>query len=398
MPQSVQVNALVVDDDPLILAILSRFLDSRGWRVATVPDGKAALEALDRDDTINLVVTDRVMPVMDGLALARAIRARPSKSYVYCIMLTSASQQESLVAAMEAGVDDFVGKPVSLPELGARLHAAERVLALEAGLAARNESLAKAYAQLSRELDLARELQVGQLPLPAAFGNLRFEGLLVPSSFVGGDMFDWFRIGTGHVAFHVVDVSGHGVAAAMLAFNAQNLVHTVSQEHGHLLAAGAAPEAVAKSIVTEFNRRFLAMKDTSLYLTLAFGIADMQTGDAALVQAGHPAPLHAAAPGAAFRAIGEGGVPIGMLPDPGYESLPVKLAPGARLAIYSDGITECTNAQGELFGEQRLKELLAAAQGRPAGEVSQLLRTTLQAWRGAPAFDDDVTCLLVDVG
>jgi len=138
------VRALVVDDDPIIQRLLVAFLGARGYSVEQSSDGLEALERV-RQGGFNLVVTDRNMPRMDGLALCRAVRAMPSETYLYCIMLTSMREEESLVAAMEAGVDDFLAKPLRLGELGARLHAAERMLSLEAGLASRNRALADVY-------------------------------------------------------------------------------------------------------------------------------------------------------------------------------------------------------------------------------------------------------------
>jgi sigma-B regulation protein RsbU (phosphoserine phosphatase) len=160
------IRALVVDDDPVLLRLITHFLQRRGYAVEHREDGVAALERV-RAGGINLVVTDRNMPLMDGLELCRAMRALNASTYVYCIMLTASNEPQSLVVAMEAGVDDFIAKPLNLAELGARLRAAERVLTLEAGLARRNAQLADAYGQLQRELELARTLQVGQLPPPA---------------------------------------------------------------------------------------------------------------------------------------------------------------------------------------------------------------------------------------
>ncbi|HEY1231276.1 MAG TPA: response regulator, partial [Ramlibacter sp.] len=196
------VRALLVDDDPLLLALLSAFLASRGYTVAEAADGEQALQQLAQGG-FNLVVTDRHMPRMDGLDLCRAIRARGDRNYVYCIMLTASGDEQALQVAMEAGVDDFLAKPLRPADLGARLRAAERVLALEAGLAARNQELSQAYAQLSRDLDLARALQRGQLPPPQAFGSLRFEGWFEASSYVGGDLYDYFALGDRLLAFYL---------------------------------------------------------------------------------------------------------------------------------------------------------------------------------------------------
>lgn len=389
-----QIRALLVDDDPLLLALLSAFLQARGYAVEEAADGQEALQRLEGGG-FNLVVTDRNMPRMDGLALARAIRARHDDSYVYCIMLTASFEEASLVAAMEAGVDDFLAKPLRPAELGARLRAAERVLALEAGLAARNRELADAYGQLSRDLELARSLQLGQLPPPQRFDGIVLEGMFEASSYVGGDLYDYFAVGDDHLAFYLADVSGHGVAAAMAAVGAQHQVRSLTLQHAPaLLRQGASLGGVAETIVGDYNRRFLEGADTSLYLTMVFGLLSRRERTGALVQAGHP-PALLAAPGQDFIAMGVGGLPVGILPDAQYEAMPFEAPPGARLALYSDGITECPDPVGQPFGAGRLQSLLQEHRQAGAGEACGAVRQALRGWRGG-AFEDDVTLLVLE--
>ena len=389
------IRALVVDDDPIIVQLLSAFLRSRGYDAEDCADGLEALERV-RSGGINLVLTDRHMPHMDGLALCRAIRALESDAYIYCIMLTTAREESSLVAAMEAGVDDFVPKPLRLQELGARLHAAERVLSLEAGLANRNRALAEAYGQLSRDLELARVLQLGQLPPPGSFGRIGFDWVFEASSYVGGDIFDYLELPGGCVAFFLADISGHGVAAAMLAFHVQHQLRAVSRQvvPPALQAQGLGPAAVAA--LTEYNRRFLQMKDTSLYLTVLYGLLDPVAGQLAVVQAGHPPALHAAHAEDALVPVGEGGLPVGVLPEPGYEATVLPFGAGARLAVYSDGITDCLDGEGREFGIDRLRQLLDAHRGEPLNQAGRRLHGALRAWHGEGPFHDDVTFLAVE--
>src|SRR6476661_1374213 len=266
-----QVRALLVDDDPLLLALLAAFLGARGYAVEEAADGEEALQRLAKGG-FNLVVTDRHMPRMDGLALCRAIRARQDAQYVYCIMLTASGDEQALQVAMEAGVDDFLAKPLRPADLGARLRAAERVLALEAGLAARNQELSQAYAQLSRDLELARALQRAQLPAPQSFGGLHFEGWFEASSFVGGDLYDYFPLGDRLVAFYLADISGHGVAAAMMAVAAQHQLRAAAQQVVRSIAPDAGLGDAVLEILGRYNTRFLETSETGLYLTLVFGL------------------------------------------------------------------------------------------------------------------------------
>ncbi|MGZ5847306.1 MAG: PP2C family protein-serine/threonine phosphatase [Ramlibacter sp.] len=388
------IQALLVDDDPLLLALLAAFLESRGYAVAQAGDGVEALDRLAQGG-FNLVITDRHMPRMDGLALCRAIRDGRHDGYVYCIMLTASVDEQALQAAMEAGVDDFLAKPLRPADLGARLRAAERVLALEAGLAARNQELSRAYAQLSRDLELARSLQRAQLPAPHTFGGLQLEGWFEPSSFVGGDLYDYFALGERLLGFYVADVSGHGVAAAMMAVAAQHQLRAASQQVVRAITPDASLCEAALAVVERYNRRMLETVDVGLYLTLAYGLVDRATGRAALVGAGHPPVLHAGPGDGEFTPIGEGSVPVGILAEPGWRAHELVLAPGSRLVLYSDGIPECNTPGGDAFGEPRLRELLGRHRRSAPAVTCAAAGEALRAWRGG-SFEDDVTLLVVE--
>lgn len=378
----------------MMAELLRIFLGERGYVVQHCEDGEHALPLL-RTGEFNLVLTDRKMPRMDGLALCRAIRGLPLSTYIYCIMLTASGEQESLVAAMDAGVDDFVAKPLSFAELGARLHAAERVLSLEARLARRNQQMGDAYKKLQRELELARVLQLSHLPAPRSFGRLEFAWRFEASRYVGGDTFDYFALGPRHLCFYIADVSGHGVASAMIAFHAQHQMRASSQQMARALGEASADlGATAVAIVSEANRRFLHMNEPSLYLTMLFGLFDVETGELALVQAGHPPAL--LADGQGVVPVGQGGVPIGILEAPGYEATIVRLMPGSRLLLYSDGVTECSGPGGSEFGLSRLRSAWDAAKGSPLAAAMQALQRAVLSWRAGEALEDDFTVLALE--
>ncbi|MBC7483625.1 MAG: serine/threonine-protein phosphatase, partial [Rhizobacter sp.] len=117
----------------------------------------------------------------------------------------------------------------------------------------------------------------------------------------------------------------------------------------------------------------------------------------ALVQAGHPAPFYAGSPQAPFMPLGDGGLPIGVLADAEFEALTVSFAPGARLVLYSDGITDCRNADDEAFGEDRLRNLLATQDGAELAGKGPVLHQALRAWCSKQGFEDDVTFLSLEV-
>ena len=125
------MNVVIADDNPLHRRFLERLLTQWGYQVIAVDTGAAALEALEPDSGPSLAILDWLMPNMDGLEVARRVRALRQYRYVYILLLTALDARSDLIQAFEAGVDDFLSKPFNAEELSVRLRAARRVLAAE---------------------------------------------------------------------------------------------------------------------------------------------------------------------------------------------------------------------------------------------------------------------------
>jgi signal transduction histidine kinase len=153
------MKVLIADDEAVSRLMLQRFLESWGHEVAAAADGARAWELFERSD-FSVVISDWIMPEVDGLELIRRIRACPRPGYVYVILLTAKTQKEDVVRGIEAGADDFVSKPFDREELRARLRAGERILQLERTLAEQNRALRQAQAAMVQSEKLA---SLGQL-------------------------------------------------------------------------------------------------------------------------------------------------------------------------------------------------------------------------------------------
>jgi signal transduction histidine kinase len=153
------VNVLIADDEVVSRRLLQSFLETWGHQAVPAPNGAEAWRLFEGND-FPIVISDWVMPEMDGLELIRRIRSCRRVGYVYIILLTSKSQKEDVIKGMEAGADDFVTKPFDRDELRVRLRAGERILQLEKTLAKQNEDLRQAQASLIQNEKLA---SLGQL-------------------------------------------------------------------------------------------------------------------------------------------------------------------------------------------------------------------------------------------
>jgi diguanylate cyclase (GGDEF)-like protein len=125
------MKVLIADDDRLSLLYLQDTLEDWGYEVETVADGQSACDRLQQPDAPMLAIIDWMMPGMDGIDVCRLIRGSVKDRYIYLIMLTSRSETEFVVEAMNAGADDFIGKPFNVEELQVRIRAGRRISELE---------------------------------------------------------------------------------------------------------------------------------------------------------------------------------------------------------------------------------------------------------------------------
>jgi sigma-B regulation protein RsbU (phosphoserine phosphatase) len=393
------MRVLIVDDEPVNRLVLSRMLRLWGHEPVPAADGAQAWEMM-QSEPFRLVITDWMMPELDGIELTRRIRSSPLGGYTYVLLLTARSGVEALVEGIEAGADDFVTKPFQKDELRARLRAGERVLQLESDLAEHNRRLTSAYASARRDLEAAAAMQHALLPAPGlTLAGVRSAWRFLPASLVAGDVFNVHALDEHRASFYLLDVAGHGVPSAMLSFMLSKL-----------LAPGAGVDGLVKrpverapfwevtppaELMGELNRRFQNDSETLQYFTMIYGIVDSERNVITLAQAGHPSPLLLRRGGVVER-IGGSGFPVGMLPGLEWEQHEFAFAPGDRLFLYSDGVTECASEERAAFGMPRLEALIAGLGGEPVDDSVGAIEKALRQWRHAGEFADDVTLLAIE--
>ncbi len=244
--------------------------------------------------------------------------------------------------------------------------------------------LREAYGQLQKDLEAAAVIQQTMLPPSARIDGIEYHGLFRPSSLIAGDTYNVVRRTDGTVGFFQVDVAGHGAAAALVSVACH---HALSQT---ILTRtqGTPLEAIAVQINEEWP-------EDLPYFTMILGEIDSRSQRASIVQAGHPSPLVIRADGS-IEMIGEGGFPVGMLPFASYERLEFDLGPGDRLFIYSDGLVEAEDQDGEQFSETRLRNLVRDTAAAPSPVLLGRLDDALRNWRGSETLDDDLSVLMLE--
>jgi sigma-B regulation protein RsbU (phosphoserine phosphatase) len=400
------MKVLVVDDALDIQIYLGELLKKWGFEVVLANNGLEASERLENDN-IKLVISDWVMPHMSGVGLCRSIRSAALPHYVYVILLTGRKADNDILEGMEAGADDFLTKPFNADELHARIKAAQRVLHLEQTLGQRNRALMYANQELQKnhdtirkDLEAAAVMQRSMLPDTDRAQGLNLQSLFCPAAVVAGDIFSYLKLDDSHLAFYHIDVAGHGVRSAMLSFTLGKVLSSSTEEGSPVKQPD--PERPGNicisspaAVVAELNRRFQDEDEATPYFTMIYGVVNTSSGHVRLCQAGHPNPFRISRDGS-LEQIGNGGFPVGLLPDAGYEDIDISLCPGDRLICFSDGISECMNADEQPFSTQRLADHLLQSHLQPMSETLVRLRQRLQDWRCGEPFEDDVSLIAIE--
>jgi len=323
-------------------------------------------------------------------------------------MATASDQSKDIVDALELGANDYVTKPLDLSVVMARIQtqlslkrSVEQVVELERRLSQRNAELETANHNLSRaaektrqELQAASKVQEAFLPAaPPQVKGIKVAWAFRPCTELAGDSLNVFAFDRDNVGLYVLDVSGHGVPAALLAVAATRVLSLTKDDDSILISRDddgtprpADPARVAESL----NLKLPWNDGAAQFLTLFYMVINARTRQLSYVSAGHPGAIRIGrdAPPQILQGTG---VPIGI--GEHYEQQSITLNPGDRVYLYSDGVTETMNPAHELFGTPRLINALQNGAADTLADTVPKLLAEIDDWRGAAPARDDI-CLI----
>ena len=252
-----------------------------------------------------------------------------------------------------------------------------------------SKELRDARRELKRYEDVLLNIQRSILPekLPTVLG-LDMAVHFAEADGVGGDFYDVIPVSPGRWALFICDVSGHGLAAAAILALVHAIGSAVRGEH-----AGASPGSALALINGPLAERYLA--NSGQFVTAFVGLFDVQNQTLTYASAGHPPP-RLVRDGEVRRLNAVSGMPLGIVQTSVYEDCVLQLVPGDRLVFFTDGITECSNGKFEMFGEERLDEVVRSPESTAAGVLSRVI-SELQNFRAGSSAIDDETCLVAVV-
>jgi len=392
-------NVLIVEDSDFSRAQLEQQLLRLDQKPLLAKNGREAWE-LVQQHPINLIITDWIMPELDGAELCRHIRSAAFERYVYIILLTVKSRRNDMIEGIDAGADDFIVKPCTLSELRVKLLTGQRILDYEKSLLKQNQELALAHREISNGIRSAALFHRTLLPPTSCrLRDILFESRSMACEFATGDMFNYFALDGNRIVFYLLDVAGHGLPAAMLSFTLSHIISPLLGQAGRRkpIRQGRLNLSHPPELTARLNHMFQSPGEDGLSFTMVYGGVDLAAQQIHFTQAGHPPPVYLPCDGPA-RTVGDGGFPVGFFGEVEYDEYCIDFRPGDRLLLYSDGVTECRDGQKNIYSEDRLLGRLEATRNLSLTETMDNIKADLENWRGCPSFEDDWSLLGIEFG
>ena len=372
---------LVVDDEPdvepLIRQRMRRDVRAGKYEFVFANDGVEALELLEQQTDIDMVLSDINMPKMDGLTLlAQIAKVDPN---LRCVIVSAYGDMENIRTAMNRGAFDFVTKPLDFADLRVTIdRTLRRVAEWREALASRDKLVV-----LQNELDLASKMQQSILPTRFPEGpDFRIHGHMEPARAVGGDFFDVMPLENGRIGLAIADVSDKGVPASLFMMSTRTL-----------LKGAAVGLAEPGEVMGEVNDLLNDDNDAAMFVTVFYATYDPANGAFTYANGGHNSPLLVRADGSSELLPLTDGLALGVMPGYDYGQHSVTIEPGSTLVLYTDGVTEAMNGAKEEFGVERLQAIFASAPSGDSRASSQAVFDAVHEFAGDTPQSDDVTCL-----
>jgi len=396
---------LVVDDTPANIKVLMETL-KEDYRIVAAVNGERALQLAASDSNPDIILLDVMMPEMDGYEVCAKLKADAKTRDIPVIFVTAMSDTQDETKGLELGAVDYITKPISPPVVSARvknqleLKQAREILKnqnliLERRVSERTREVLElqqsefdlrvAKEKVENELNIAAQIQKSILPssFPAYPDRKEFElyAFMKPARYVGGDFYDFFFVDDNTLALVIADVSDKGVPAALFMMISRTLIRSLAFDN-------RSPSAVlekANNIMCQDN-------DSGMFVTLFLAFYDVSSGKLTATNGGHIASLIINHDGTSREWAATHGPALGFMEELPYKEEIMDLEVDQTLFLYTDGVTEAMSSGNELFGLDRLQELLKRKHDFKLDRICSDIETSLSEFQ-EDQQSDDITML-----
>jgi phosphoserine phosphatase RsbU/P len=371
---------LVVDDAPANLHVAHSIL-KHDFKILVATSGAKALDLAKTKPQPDLILLDVVMPEMNGYEVCGILKATPETRDIPVIFLTGKTEAEDETKGFEAGAVDYIHKPFSPAVVKARVHT--HLVLREA-----HDQLARQLSCLNGELEMARQIQLSILPheIPK-IGGVEIAARYIPMTSVAGDFYDFIMVDEKHMGILVADVSGHGLPSALIASMLK------------VALAAQSPHAFDPARVLAGLNQSLCGKFQCHFVTAAYVFVDMEKNFMSYAGAGHPPLLLWRMSTGGVSEVLENGLPLGMFSEGTYSAVELRVEPGDKALLCTDGIVETRSPSDQEFGADLLRGFLESNHNLGAEIFADSLLDALSDWSEHPkgyGKEDDITLLVID--
>lgn len=382
------VKILSVDDEVDLELLLTQYFRRKirkgEYEFFFAHNGLEALQMLLKHPDIDIILSDINMPEMDGLTLLTKINEMRNPS-LKCIMVSAYGDMDNIRHAMNNGAFDFATKPIDLDDLQLTINkAVEQIEFIRSAQKEHNQLV-----DIQSDLTVAREIQHAILPrtfklkLDAA-DSVDIHASMVAAKDVGGDFYDFFPIDDHRIGFTMADVSGKGVPAAIFMAVSRTLIK-----------ATGIRGLPSNECISTVNNMLCDESVDSMFVTVFYGIYDLNTGMIDFTNAGHNPPYILHADGSVEMLKSECNLVLGAVEGIPFKNESLQLEKGDALVMYTDGVTEAENIDHHQFGETRLEETLAKLKGTTSEEIVTAINAQVKEFAGEAPQSDDITLLVI---
>jgi len=381
-----KVKIMVVDDEvdlePLVKQKFRRQIRDEVYDFVFAHNGLEALAKLIEYPEIGIILSDINMPEMDGLTLLMKLKELKNPG-LKTVVVSAYGDMDNIRTAMNRGAFDFLTKPINFEDLEITINKTlDEIMQIRRGLEEHDQLIS-----IQQDLQTAREIQQAILPklFPPYPDRKDFDiyAAMNAAKEVGGDFYDFFMIDNDRIGFVIGDVSGKGVPAAIFMAVSRTIIRATGLK--------GMPTDECMNYV---NNLLCSESVSSMFVTVFYGILNTATGELDYVNAGHNPPYLLNATGFKSVELTKGTV-LGGIEHFIYRSMKLHLAPGDILYLYTDGVTEAFNRQGELFGDERLEALLTANLHADHKEIIKIILASVAEYASGIPPSDDITMMAI---
>jgi phosphoserine phosphatase RsbU/P len=388
---------LVIEDASMLRRLLKKSLQVQGFEVVEAEDGESGLRQAEMVRP-TLIISDLHLPGISGIEVCRQVKTNPSLASTFFILLTGDNSPEKQDLAREAGADAFLSKPLKIEELGVRLEAWIRLHGLKGWIQSRQdfqEERKMAQALRFQQRILEAELQEAAiyvrslLPKPCST-PIAIDFQFLPSKYLGGDCFDYYWLNADQFVIYLLDVSGHGLGAALFSVSVQSVLRSQSLPQ----VCFDQPDQVLNAL----NSRFQTNDDNVRYFTIWYGVYQVSTRELVYASAGHPpALLRSLNAETTVQYLKARGKPIGLLPETQFKNSYQTITEASVLYLFSDGVYEFSLESGKTWKIEEFIQLVAGDPGRAAMSTEQIIQK-VKTKIASGEFEDDCSLIRAQLG